>query len=102
VVSNDKGLKMIFEEITLQTENTLKKMMEDACKAKEEHIANLFCNMAEGAKFLWLDLCQIMLRETKNRSKHIELSSKIHEQHLKFNDIVDNKKVPLLEKYYND
>lgn len=90
---------MDIDAITVQAEETIKKMMADAHKAKDEHIALMWCHMAEGAKNLWWDLCDLIIKGNKDIHKRIELNGKIDVIRLQFDEILEISKVPTLKKY---
>ncbi len=72
-------------------------MMADAHSAKDEHIALMWFHMAYGAKFLWRDLCNSIIKNNKDTHKRIELISKLDINY--FDEMLDVRNSPLLKKH---
>ncbi|AHM76585.1 hypothetical protein [Yersinia hibernica] len=92
---------MNIEEITLQTEITITKLMQNAIKAESEHIASMCCDAAYGATVLWSDICLVIMEnsEEKDFNKKMEFIRETKEQRLKFYEMTKKENVPLLKKY---
>jgi hypothetical protein len=74
-------------------------MMADACSAKEEYIAYMWCHMAEGAKVLWWDLYNSIIINTADLHKRIELTKKLDIKRSQFDEILEIRNVPILKKH---
>lgn len=90
---------MNYEEITKITTERINDYMAEAVNTDSKGVAEMFHNAAWGVRTLWFELCAKMDLDLYKKDKYAcyTLREKIDKQNVRFLQLTDRERVPLLK-----